>query len=204
MDRIDEMIAGIIAREGGFVNDPADPGGPTNLGVTLGTMRSLGLDMNADGQVTVEDVKVLRPTDAARIFRVEYFDKPGLRRLPDALQAPVFDMYVNAGGRAILLLQSVLVKFGAEIAVDGAIGPITAATAHRIAERVGIDLLVDAYGVERRDWYYDLADRRPSSRRFARRQDGGKGGWILRAEEFISANWHLTLQQHRERTASWA
>ena len=35
----------IVAREGGFVNDPADPGGATNWGVTLGTLRRLGLDV---------------------------------------------------------------------------------------------------------------------------------------------------------------
>ena len=203
MDRIDEMIAGILAREGGFVNDPSDPGGATNHGVTIGTMRRLGLDMDGDGQVTVDDVRILRVTDAARIFRTQYFEAPRLGLLPDDLQPAVFDMYVNAGGRAVKLLQLVLVKLGAELGVDGAVGPITAAAAHRIAAEVGVQLLVDAYGVERRNWYYDLADRRPASRRYARRRDGGKGGWILRAEEFISARWHLTLKQHRERTASW-
>ena len=203
MDRIDEMIAGILAREGGFVNDPSDPGGATNHGVTIGTMRRLGLDMDGDGQVTVDDVRMLRVTDAARIFRTQYFEVPRLGLLPDDLQPAVFDMYVNAGGRAVKLLQLVLVKLGAELGVDGAVGPITASAAHRIAAEVGVQLLVDAYGVERRNWYYDLADRRPASRRYARRRDGGKGGWIVRAEEFISSRWHLTLKQHRERTALW-
>lgn len=203
MDRIEQMIAGILAREGGYVNDPSDPGGPTNHGVTMGTLRSLGLDMNGDGQITVADVQMLRTTDAARIFRAEYFERPGLHRLPDALQAPIFDMYVNAGGRAVRLLQEVLIKFGAVLDVDGAIGPITAAASHSVAAEVGVQTLVDAFGVERRNWYYDLADRRPASRRYAKRRDGGKGGWIVRAEEFISAQWHLSVQQHRERTASW-
>ena len=203
MDRIDEMITGILAREGGFVNDPSDPGGATNHGVTIGTMRRLGLDMDGDGQVTVDDVRILRVTDAARIFRTQYFEVPRLGLLPDDLQPAVFDMYVNAGNRAVKLLQLVLIKLGAELGIDGAVGPITAAAAHRLAPEVGVQLLVDAYGVERRNWYYDLADRRPASRRYARRRDGGKGGWIVRAEEFISSRWHLTLKQHRERTASW-
>ena len=203
MDRIDEMIAGILAREGGFVNDPSDPGGATNHGVTIGTMRSLGLDIDGDGEVTIEDVRILRPTDAARIYRAQYFEVPRLSLLPEAIQPAVFDMYVNAGGRAVKLLQQVLIKFGSELSVDGAVGPVTAAATHRIASQVGAQLLVDAYGVERRNWYYDLADRRPASRRYARRRDGGKGGWIIRAEEFISARWHLTPEQHSERTSSW-
>ena len=33
--------------------------------------------------------------------------------------------------------------------------------------------------------------------------DGGKGGWIVRAEEFISAHFHLTRAQHDERTRAW-
>lgn len=204
MDRIDEMIAAILAHEGGYVNDPDDPGGPTNHGVTLGTLRGLGLDVTGDGAVDIDDVKALRVTDAARIFRVEYFEKPRLPLLPEALQPAVFDMYVNAGRRAVILLQEVLVRLGAVLEVDGALGPVTARAAHDAARDLGERRLVDAYGVERREWYYRLADRRPASRRFARRRDGGKGGWIVRAESFISDRWHLSLEQHRARVASWA
>jgi hypothetical protein len=42
--------------------------------------------------------------------------------------------------------------------------------------------IADAYGIARRSYYYRLADRRPASRKYARRRDGGKGGWIARAE----------------------
>ncbi len=41
----------IIAREGGYVNDQDDPGGATNHGMTIHTMRRLGLDLDGDGQV---------------------------------------------------------------------------------------------------------------------------------------------------------
>ncbi|WP_316012889.1 holin-associated N-acetylmuramidase [Roseobacter sp. HKCCA0434] len=203
MDRIDEMIEAIIAREGGFVNDPDDPGGATNLGITIHTLRGLGLDLTGDGTVSEADVRAIKRVDAARIYRVEYFERPGIARLPQAVQAAVFDMYVNSGSRAVRLLQDVLVAFGEVLVVDGKIGPITAAAAHRVARAVGADRLNDAYGVERRNFYYRLADRRPTSRKFARRRDGGKGGWILRAEEFIARRWHLTDAQHRARVASW-
>ena len=57
----------IVAREGGFVNDPDDPGGATNLGVTLATARRLGLDKDGDGDVDVADVKRLTPADAEAV-----------------------------------------------------------------------------------------------------------------------------------------
>jgi hypothetical protein len=89
------------------------------------------------------------------------------------------------------------------VPADGVIGPRTAAAA-AAAHAVAPAHLADAYGIARRNYYYALAERRPASRKYARRKDGGKGGWILRAEEFIAPRWHLTDAQHRERTASWA
>ena len=50
---------------------------------------------------------------------------------------------------------------------------------------------------------HNSVDARPASRKYARRRDGGKGGWIARAEEFISPRYHLTDAQHRARVASW-
>ena len=55
----------------------------------------------------------------------------------------------------------------------------------------------------RRAFYYALADARPASRKYVLTRAGGKGGWITRAEEFISPAYHLTLAQHRARVATW-
>ncbi|WP_374376999.1 putative peptidoglycan-binding domain-containing protein, partial [Tabrizicola sp.] len=63
--------------------------------------------------------------------------------------------------------------------------------------------LVDAYGIGRRNYYYALADKRPASRKYARAKDGGKGGWIRRAEAFIAPKYHLTAAQHAARVAAW-
>ncbi|MEP3017780.1 MAG: putative peptidoglycan-binding domain-containing protein, partial [Tateyamaria sp.] len=63
--------------------------------------------------------------------------------------------------------------------------------------------LVDAYGVARRNYYFCIADRRPASRKYARTRAGGKGGWIKRAEEFISPRFHLSAVQFQERVATW-
>ena len=202
MQSVEDIADEIIAREGGFVNDPDDPGGATNHGVTIGTMKKLGLDLNRDGLVDVLDVKALSRDRARRIFLQHYYHAPGIARLPEPLRASVFDMQVNAGGNAIRILQKLLVEMGQAIEVDGRIGPATRAAAEA-AFRAAPDHLADAYGIARRNYYYRLADRRTASRKFARRRDGGKGGWITRAEEFISPRFHLTDAQHRERVASW-
>ncbi|MGR3711110.1 MAG: holin-associated N-acetylmuramidase [Alterinioella nitratireducens] len=197
-----QIASEIVAREGGFVNDPNDPGGATNFGVTIHTMRGLGLDLDGDGDVDVADVRLMTADRATEIFIEHYYTRPGIDRLPEALQSSVFDMQVNAGAGAVRILQRLLRDMGFDIAVDGTIGPQTIA-ASQAAYAQAPDHLVDAYGIARRNFYYRLADRRPASRRYATRRDGGKGGWILRAEEFISPRYHLTDAEHRARVAAW-
>lgn len=197
-----QIAEAIVAREGGFVNDPADPGGATKYGVTISTMKRLGLDLTKDGKVTVEDVKALTQAQAVDIYLEHYFKAPGIAALPEALHATVFDMYVNAGSNAVKILQRLLTSLGYLCADDGVIGGRTVQAA-KLAAAKGSLALADAYGIARRNYYYALADSRPASRKYARRKDGGKGGWITRAEEFISPNLHLTDAQHRTRVANW-
>ncbi len=202
MDRINKIATDIVRREGGFVNDPDDPGGATKYGVTIHTMRRLGLDIRGDGIVDERDVRRLSMSQAVDIFKKHYFYKPKIDQLPKALQVSVFDMQVNAGGTAIKLLQKLLNAFGEDIAVDGALGPQSIVAVERVLA-IAPDHLVDAYGIERRNYYYRLANRRPKSRKYARKRNGEKGGWIVRAEEFIAERFHLTEEQHLERTRQW-
>ena len=202
MQSITEIATDIVAREGGYVNDADDPGGATKYGVTVHTLRRLGMDLTGDDQVTEADVRVLTRAHAVSIFVEHYFRAPKIDKLPAAIQASVFDMYVNAGANAVRILQRLLNDMRIEVSVDGVIGPQTILATSRAIEAAP-DHLVDAYGIARRNYYYDLAGRRPASRKYARRRDGGKGGWITRAEEFISQRYHLTETQHRERTAQW-
>lgn len=197
-----QIAQSIVAREGGYVNDPADPGGATNHGVTIHTMRRLGLDLNGDGRVTEADVRVLPESTALEIFIKHYFEAPGIAALPEPLHASVFDMYVNAGNNAIKILQRVFRSMRIDVAVDGVIGPQTIQAA-KDAFEAAPQHLGDAYAIARRNYYYALADRRTSSRKYARRRDGGKGGWITRAEEFMRDKYRLSPAQHQQRTASW-
>lgn len=202
MPSVREIAEDIVAREGGYVDDPADPGGATNFGVTIHTMRRLGLDLDGDGSVTSSDVRKLSRAQATDIMIQHYFEAPRIGDLPARIQPSVFDMYVNAGCNAVKILQRLLNDMHIVVDVDGVIGPQTIQAAAQ-AELTAREQFVDAYGIARRNYYYALGDRRPASRKFARRNDGGKSGWVLRAETFISPKYHLSEDEHRRRTVSW-
>ncbi len=202
MDQIKAIAEAIVSREGGYVNDPDDPGGPTKFGVTLATLRRLGLDLTRDGKVSRADVKAMSRTRARDVFIRDYFFRPRIDRLPTPLQASVFDMTVNSGANGVKILQRLLRDMGHRIAIDGAIGPQTI-RATELALEEAPEHLADAYGIARRNYYYGLGDRRRRLRKFARRRDGGKGGWIKRAEEFIAPRYHLSAAEHSARVARW-
>ena len=202
MQKIKAIAEQIVAREGGFVDDPDDPGGATKYGVTLGTLKRLGLDLTGDGKVSRADVKAMTRQKARDIFIKDYFYKPKINDLPQVLQASVFDMCVNSGSNGVKILQRLLNDMGFAVTSDGAIGPKTVRAAKQAFEAAP-NHLADAYGIESRNYYYRLADKRVASRKFARRRDGGKGGWIVRAEEFIAQHYHISAGQHAERVARW-
>ncbi|MFV1531053.1 MULTISPECIES: holin-associated N-acetylmuramidase [unclassified Phaeobacter] len=202
MQDIKAIAQEIIAREGGYVDDPDDPGGATKHGVTLGTLQRLGMDLTGDGDIDRADVAAVSEAQAVDLYIRHYFDRPRIAALPEVLQPSVFDMYVNAGANAVRILQRLLVQMGYELAVDGRIGPQTA-TAARAAAKIGRVALRDAYGVARRNYYFRIADRRPASRKYARTRKGGKGGWILRAESFISPQYHLSPAEFQARVGTW-
>ncbi|KGJ06391.1 Predicted Peptidoglycan domain-containing protein [Paracoccus halophilus] len=202
MKTVEQIAKEIVAREGGYVNDPDDPGGATNFGVTIDTLRRLGIDKTGDGRVDTGDVRALTRADAERIFVEHYFRRPRLGELPPSVQASVFDMYVNAGANAVKILQQLVTRMGFPAVADGVIGPRTILAA-RQADAAARGYLADAYGIARRNYYYALADARPASRKYARTRAGGKGGWITRAEEFISERYHLSAAEHQARIAAW-
>lgn len=202
MKTVRQIAQAIVAREGGFVDDPDDPGGVTKYGVTIHTMRRLGLDLTGDGAVTRTDVRALSKAQAVDVFLEHYFERPKVKRLPEILHPSVFDMYVNAGAQAVHILQTMLRQMGYEVAVDGVIGPNTAGACHNAANP-DPTVLRDCYGIARRNYYFRLADRKASLRKYARTRSGGKGGWIRRAEEFLSPAYHLNTAEFQRRVSGW-
>lgn len=130
----------VLKTEGGFVDNPHDPGGATNLGVTILTAKRLNLDVNHDGKINVLDIRDLKPSDAAVVYRTEYWNKVKGDSLPAGLDYAVFDFAVNSGpGRAAMFLQREL-----GVSVDGAIGPKTLAAVSGKPVAGLIDGLCDA------------------------------------------------------------
>jgi len=125
----------VLKYEGGFVNDPRDPGGATNKGVTLSAYR---LYVKKDG--TVADLKRISDAEVATVFRRHYWDEVQGDALPDGVDFAVFDFAINSGvGRASRYLQDVV---GAT--ADGQIGPKTLAAVRSRPAPYVIDGLIAA------------------------------------------------------------
>lgn len=106
----------VLHYEGGYVNNAADPGGPTNKGITLANYRRF---VKSNG--TIADLKAITDQEVAKVYRKQYWDVVKGDDLPDGIDFATFDYGVNSGPqRAIKHLQSVV---GAT--PDGKIGPAT-------------------------------------------------------------------------------
>ncbi len=95
----------------------------------MAALRNAGRDLDRDGDIDRDDILRLTRAIAIEIFGEDYYRAPRIYFLPGALQSVVYDMQVNAGAQAIILLQRLLRDMGFDIAVDGVIGPITARVA---------------------------------------------------------------------------
>lgn len=98
-----DCLSRLLKDEGGYTNDPRDPGGATNFGITIADYRKY---INKYG--TAEDVKNMTVGDAKRIYKPKYWDVMGCDELTSGVDYTVFDYGVNSGvGRA----RKVLGKF---------------------------------------------------------------------------------------------
>lgn len=104
--------------EGGYSNHPRDPGGPTNHGITIATLRA------HRGSATIADVKALSLDEANQIYVKNYWKPIWGDQLPAGLDYAVFDFGINSGpSRAVKTLQGLLPG----CAIDGVMGPKTIA-----------------------------------------------------------------------------
>jgi lysozyme family protein len=114
----DTCLSHILSSEGGYVNNPKDPGGMTNLGCTKATWEEY-----VGHTVSEKDMRNLTPADVAPLYKRKYWDKVAGDDLPAGLDYCVFDAAINSGpGRAAKWLQEV-----AGVKADGSIGPATLA-----------------------------------------------------------------------------
>ena len=118
----ERAFAAVLKHEGGYVDHPRDPGGATNLGVTIGTLSQV-----LGRKATKSEVKALTRKSVVPIYRQLYWDKIRGDDLPSGVDYVAFDFAVNSGPtRAAIALQRVL-----GVADDGKIGPITIAAAKK-------------------------------------------------------------------------
>jgi uncharacterized protein (TIGR02594 family) len=131
MTRFDACVEVIFEREGGFVNHPDDPGGATNMGITIATLRHW-----RDAYVTVDDVKNLTKSEAREIYYEEYWMPSYAEDFRAGVDLVVFDAAVHSGpSAAIRFLQSAV---GA--VVDGVVGP---ETRWKASQKDPVDVIAD-------------------------------------------------------------
>ena len=110
----DKSLAAVLVHEGGFVNNPKDPGGMTNLGCTKATWEE-----HCGHPVDEKTMRGLTPQDVGPLYRQKYWNKVCADDLPAGVDYVVFDAAINSGpGRAVKWLQACV---GVE--VDGSLGP---------------------------------------------------------------------------------
>jgi lysozyme family protein len=161
-----EIIDAIIEREGGYVDDPADSGGPTKFGITQAT-----LTLWKGHPVTAEDIRQLSVNEAREIYRQKYVVEPGFGAIQDdRLRSLLIDTGVNhSPKRAIEMLQRAL-----GLKDDGVLGPQTRGALK--IESPG-KLWVKLMG-ERIAAYGRLITDKPSQAKFA-------AGWMARMKGLL-------------------
>ena len=167
---IDTLLDELIAREGGYVDHPADRGGPTNMGITLAVARANGF---------AGDMRRLTPATARALYRRLYWEQPGyalVAQQSPAIAAELFDTAVNMGpGVATGFLQRALNALNrnqrdyADLILDRMIGARTLAAlrAFRTLRGAAGDMvLMKAIEALQGERYLSLAESRPANEAF--------------------------------------
>lgn len=126
----DAALAAVLTHEAGYVNDPQDPGGATNRGIT----QKVYDIWRVDHQLAKQSVRRITQAEVFAIYRKQYWDRIKGDLLPSGLDYCLFDFAVNSGtDRASRYLQEC-----AMVDVDGKIGPVTiaAAKAHPVVQLI--------------------------------------------------------------------
>jgi lysozyme family protein len=144
-DNFQLSLEKLLVHEGGFVNHPDDPGGMTNLGVTIKVWEEW-----VGHPVAEKEMRNLTPLMVGPLYKRKYWDACRADDLISGVDYCVFDVAVNSGvGRAVKLLQSVV---GAT--PDGGYGSITAALVKKAEENPA--KLIEDYCAKRLEFLQSL------------------------------------------------
>lgn len=151
MTTFDQAFDRLLGHEGGFVDDPRDPGGATNFGITQAVARAEGY------AGPMRDLPVAKAKD---IYRARYWAPVRADELPDSVRFDVFDAAVNHGAsQSAKWLQRAV---GTQ--PDGVIGAVTVAAA-----RAAGPLIAAAFNGYRLQFYTDLGTWPTFGKGWARR-----------------------------------
>ena len=133
----------MLASEGGYVNNPSDPGGRTNLGVTQKVWEEwVGRESNE------KEMRSLTPEMVEPLYKRKFWDACKCDELPSGIDYLVFDFAVNAGpGRSAKILQTAV-----DVTPDGGIGPMTLAAVNALSEQE----LIEKFSQGKEDFYRSL------------------------------------------------
>lgn len=164
-DNFDIAFRQTLGHEGGYVNDPSDPGGETNWGISKRSYPEL-------------DIASLTALDAKQIYRRDYWDRLGLDKLNSGhIAAEMFDTAVNAGRtNATKIAQRALNYLGEDLAEDGDCGSVTIAALNKWSAKDERALFVCLNGFQFLH-YYSITQGNDRLKRFAR-------GWTKRIQQY--------------------
>ncbi|TFG97412.1 hypothetical protein E4H12_08645 [Candidatus Thorarchaeota archaeon] len=185
MSTFENAVVLLLKHEGGFVNHPSDPGGATNLGISLRFLADHPEDgdFDNDGDVDVQDIANMTVEQAKEIYRKFWWDKYHYGDINDqTISTKIFDMSINMGAsRAHKIVQTALNKaFDLKLDVDGMIGNATRGVINAVEDDVEQHLLT-AVCDEQYGFYQRLIARKPSLAVF-------RNGWKNRAYMLSKAN----------------
>ena len=181
-DHFDKAILITLKHEGGFVNDPVDPGGATNWGMSIRFLTKdagdsdgdgfLDGDIDKDGDIDVDDIKNMTVEQARKLYRIHFWDKYSYDSIVDfTVAARIFDMTVNMGPKQTgKITQRALNNCGQDLKVDGGIGKNTFAAINCTDS----EMLMAEIRQEHAQFYINLIAAKPKFEKYRK-------GWLRRA-----------------------